>query len=98
MVILHVNLEMPGKVIDTLTQQRDLHFRRARIGLMNPELLYHCLPVRFTNSHVNLRSFSLFLSFVAQFSTIPLLPCKGASNEPGSVLDSQRTIWLSNSE
>jgi hypothetical protein len=56
------------------------------------------LPVRFTNSHVNLRSFSLFLSFVAQFSTIPLLPCKGASNEPGSVLDSQWTIWLSNSE
>ena len=58
MVILDVNLEVPGEVVDTLTQQGDLHFRRARIRLMNPELLDNFLSIRLSNSHL----ISAFLS------------------------------------
>jgi len=59
MVILSVNLEVPGKMFDALTQQRHLHFRRAGVRLMNPELLNESLFLLFSNSHI-LRSASLF--------------------------------------
>jgi hypothetical protein len=78
MVILDMNLEVPGEVVDTLTQQGYLHFGRASIRLMNPELLDDCLPVRLSNSHLfSALSLSFFL-FVAQIFTIPRRPCKGA--------------------
>ena len=86
MVILDMNLEVPGEVVDTLTQQGDLHFRRASIRLMNPELLDDFLPVRLSNSHVfSALSLSFFL-FVAQIFTIPTRPCKGASKSQWRVV------------
>jgi len=78
MVILDMNLEVPGEVVDTLTQQGDLHFRRASIRLMNPELLDDCLPVRLSNSHVFSALYLSFFLFVAEIFTIPTRPCKGA--------------------
>ena len=39
MMIFSMNLEVLGKIFDALTQERDLHFRRAGIALMDPELL-----------------------------------------------------------
>jgi hypothetical protein len=78
MVILNVNLEVLGEVLDTLTQQGDLHFRRAGIRLMNPKLLDHSLLLLLSNSHVISPLFSLFLSFlVASVSTTPVQACKG---------------------
>jgi len=52
-VILNVNLEVPGKVIDALAEQRNLHFRRAGIGLMESELLNNAFPVMLSNLHVS---------------------------------------------
>lgn len=60
MVILNVNLEVLGEIVDALTQQRDLHFRRAGIRLMKPELLDNPLILLLSNSHV-LRFFLSFL-------------------------------------
>ena len=62
MVILNMNLEVLGKMIDALAQQRNLHFGRAGVRLMNSELLNDTLFLLFSNSH-NLRSASLFPSF-----------------------------------
>ena len=59
MVILDMNLEVPGEMIDALTQQRNLHFGRAGVRLMDSELLDYTFFLRFSNSH-NLRSTSLF--------------------------------------
>jgi len=59
MVILNMNLEVPGEMIDALTQQRNLHFGRAGVRLMDSELLDYTFFLRFSNSH-NLRSASLF--------------------------------------
>ncbi len=59
MVILNMNLEVRCEMFDALAQQRNLHFRRAGIRLMNPELLDDALFLLFSNSH-NLRSASLF--------------------------------------
>src|SRR5215831_17510759 len=86
MVILDMNLEVPGEMIDTLTQQGDLHFRRASIRLMNPELLDDCLPVRLSNSHVISALYLSFFLFIAEILTIPTRPCKGAlrANDAGS--------------
>ena len=39
MVILNMNLEVLGEMFDALAQQRNLHFGRAGVRLMNPELL-----------------------------------------------------------
>ena len=61
MMIFSMNLEMLGKIVDALAQERDLHFRRAGIALMDPELLDNPLLLLWSNSHV-LRFFSL--SFV----------------------------------
>jgi hypothetical protein len=60
MVILNMNLEVFGKMFDALTEKRNLHFGRACVRLMNPELLDDCLFLRFSNSHM-LRSFLSFL-------------------------------------
>src|SRR6266498_4291222 len=68
MVILNMNLEVFGKMVDALTEKRNLHFGRACVRLMNPELLDDCLFLRFSNSHI-LRSFSLFPSLVAKSLT-----------------------------
>jgi len=59
MVILNMNLEVPGEMIDALAQQRNLHFGRAGVRLMDSELLDDTFFLRFSNSH-NLRSASLF--------------------------------------
>jgi len=59
MVILNMNLEVPGEMIDALAQQRNLHFGRAGVRLMDSELLDYTFFLRFSNSH-NLRSASLF--------------------------------------
>ena len=59
MVILNMNLEVPGEMIDALAQQRNLHFGRAGVRLMDSELLDYTFFLRFRNSH-NLRSASLF--------------------------------------
>ncbi len=58
MVILNMNLEVFGKMVDALTEKRNLHFGRACVRLMNPELLNDCLFLRFSNSHIS----PLFLS------------------------------------
>jgi hypothetical protein len=61
MMIFSMNFEMLGKIVDALAQERDLHFRRAGIALVDPELLDNPLLLLWSNSHV-LRFFSL--SFV----------------------------------
>ena len=58
MMIFCMNLEVLGKIFDALTQKRDLHFRRAGIALMDPELLDNPLLLLWSNSHVS--AFSLF--------------------------------------
>ena len=62
MMIFSMNLEMLGKIVDALTQERDLHFRRAGIALMEPELLDNPLLLLWNNSHV-LRFFSLLFYY-----------------------------------
>ena len=59
MVILNMNLEVLGEMFNALAQQRNLHFGRAGVRLMNPELLDYILFWLFSDSH-NLRSASLF--------------------------------------
>ena len=59
-VILDVNLEMTGKVLDPLAEQRNLHFRRARVRRMSSELLDRLLFLRFSDPHVS----ASFLSFL----------------------------------
>ena len=49
-------------MIDALAEQRDLHFRRAGVRLMKPELLDDAVPFLLSNSH-NLRASSLFPLF-----------------------------------
>ena len=68
MVIFRMNLEVLGKIVDALTQESDLHFRRAGIALMDPELLDNPLPLLWSNSHV-LRFFSLSF-LISTFSNI----------------------------
>jgi len=57
-VILYMDLEVPGKMLDALAQQRNLHLWRAGVRRMNPELLDRLLFLRFSNSHIS--AFSLF--------------------------------------
>jgi hypothetical protein len=78
MVIFNVNLEVLGEMFDALTQQRNLHFRRAGVRLMNSELLDNSLLLLFSNSH-NLRSASLFpYFFVSKICNITIRCCKAA--------------------
>ena len=58
MMIFRMNLEVLGKIVDALTQKRHLHFRRAGIALMDPELLDNPRFLLWSNSHI-LRFFSL---------------------------------------
>lgn len=85
MVILNMNLEVLGEMIDALAQQRNLHFGRAGVRLMNPELLDDTLFLLFSNSH-NLRAASLFPFFSCLVSTTRPSPCKaGLDNNHGNV-------------
>lgn len=59
MVVLYMDLEVLGEMIDTLAEKRNLHFGRAGIRRMNPELLNLVLFLGFSNSHIP----ALFLSF-----------------------------------
>ena len=63
-------------MIDALAEQRDLHFRRAGVRLMKPELLDDAVPFLLSNSH-NLRASSLFPLFNCyQVSNILAWACK----------------------
>jgi hypothetical protein len=61
MVILNVNLEVLGQVLDALAEQRYLHLGRAGVRLMKPELLHYYLTLWLSNSHISAFLFSLFL-------------------------------------
>ena len=52
-VILNMNLEVLREMIDALAEQRNLHLRRAGIGLMDSELLNNLFPVLLSNPHVS---------------------------------------------
>jgi hypothetical protein len=52
MVIFKMDLEVPGEMLNPLAEKRDLHFWRAGVRLMDSELLYHLLFLRFSNSHI----------------------------------------------
>ena len=56
MVILDMDFEVLGKMLDALAEERHLHFRRAGVRPMNSELLNRLSFLRFSNPH-NLRSF-----------------------------------------
>ena len=60
MVVLSMDLEMLGQMLDALAEQRDLHFGGAGVRRMNPELLNPLLFLRFSNSHIS----ASFLSFL----------------------------------
>ncbi len=60
MVVLNVDLEMPGKVIDTLAEERYLYFWRAGVRLVKPKLLHHFLTLWLSNPHKSPLFFSLF--------------------------------------
>ena len=80
-MIFSMNLEVLGKIVDALTQERDLHFRRAGIALMDPELLDNPLLLLWSNSHV-LRFFSLSF-LLSMFSNIVTYCCKAAPGPSG---------------
>lgn len=77
MMIFSMNLEVLGKIVDALTQERDLHFRRAGIALVDPELLDDPLLLLWSNSHVSV--FSLFPCLISMFSNIVTCYCKAAN-------------------
>src|SRR5918995_182035 len=77
MMIFCMNLEVLCKIFDALTQERDLHFRRAGIALMDPELLDNPLLLLWSNSHV-LRFFSLSF-LLSMFSSIVTQYCKATT-------------------
>jgi hypothetical protein len=49
---------VPGEVFNTLAEERNLHFGRAGVRLVKPELLHDFLPLWLSNSHKS----PLFLS------------------------------------
>jgi hypothetical protein len=81
MMIFSMNLEVLGKIFDALTQERDLHFRRAGIALVDPELLDDPLLLLWSNSHVS--AFSLFPCLISIFSNIVTCYCKAATTPSG---------------
>lgn len=60
-VILNVDFEVSGKIFDALAEQRNLHFWRAGVRRMNPELLDHLFFLRFSNPHISAFSLSFLL-------------------------------------
>jgi len=61
-VILNMDFEVPGEILNALAEKRNLHFWRAGIRRMNPELLDHLFFLRFSNPHISaLFSLSFFL-------------------------------------
>jgi hypothetical protein len=60
MVVLDMDLEVLGEVVDALTEERNLHFGRAGVRRVNLELLESLAFLRFSNSHIS-ALFSLFL-------------------------------------
>ncbi len=76
MVILHMDFEVLGKMLDALAEERDLHFGRAGVRRMNSELLNHLFSLRFSNPH-NLRFFLSFFFSCRIFNTLAQ-PCKAA--------------------
>jgi hypothetical protein len=89
MMILYMDLEMPGKMLDALAQQRNLHLWRAGVRRMNPELLDHLLFLRFSNSHIS--AFSLSFLFSCKFSTTLVQSCKAGklATEAQSVISAK---------
>ena len=69
MMIFSMNLEMLGKIVDALAQERDLHFGRAGIALMDPELLDNPLLLLWSNSHVLRSSLFPLLSLFSNIGT-----------------------------
>lgn len=65
MVILNMRLEVLGEMIDALAQQRNLHFGRAGVRRVNPELLDYTLFALFRSSHKSPLCF-LFPSFLVE--------------------------------
>jgi len=59
MVILHMDFEVLGKMLNALAEERNLHFWRAGVRRMNSELLNRLLFLRFSNRHDS-PLFSLF--------------------------------------
>ena len=51
MMILDMSLEVPGEMFDALAEQRNLHFRRAGVRWMKPELLDDLQTLWLSNSH-----------------------------------------------
>ena len=62
-------------MIDALTEQRHLHFRRAGVRLMKLELLYDPVPLLLSNSHNYPLFFSLSL-VLGVLSNILVQRCK----------------------
>lgn len=94
MMIFSMNLEVLGKIVDALTQERDLHFRRAGIALMDPELLDDPLLLLWSNSHVS--AFSLFPCLMSMFSNIVTCYCKAATTPKrlqGRAVDSTLYVY-----
>jgi hypothetical protein len=76
-VILHVDLEVLREVIDALTQQCNLNFRGASIGLMDSELLNDVFSFRLSNPHlssVHHLSFFLVVIFLSHYSDVVKQP------------------------
>jgi len=67
-VILNMDFEVPGEILNALAEKRNLHFWRAGIRRMNPELLDHLFFLRFSNPHIS-ALFSLFPFFSCKVST-----------------------------
>lgn len=80
MVIFNMNLEVLGEMIDALTQECNLHFRRAGVRLMKPELLHDSVSLFLSNSHI-FSALLLSLSFCFDvLSTIRTMACKAKLN------------------
>ena len=74
-VILDVDLEVLREMIDALAQQGNLNFRRARIGLMEFEMVNNFFSLGLSNPHLSsVHHLSFFFS--CHFSIILLCCCK----------------------
>jgi len=72
-VILNMDFEVPGEILNALAEKRNLHFWRAGIRRMNPELLDHLFFLRFSNPHISALFLSLsflVVSFLAHWSSL----------------------------
>ena len=64
MMILNMDLEVPGEMLDALAQQRNLHFGRAGVRRMDPELLDYNLF--FCGSVIPISPIFFSLSFLVE--------------------------------